>query len=206
MALGVLLSGILITLLLGIHPFLAVTEPVGEGYLVVEGWLHDDAVPDVLGYFANGNYRRILTTGGRLSRGSLLIRYGSFAELAAETLVQAGVPPEKLQAVPALPSLRDRTYSSAVAVREWLRDGGIAADKVDVVTKGPHARRSRLLFEMALGSDVEVGIIALPPTAYDENAWWESSSGLRTVIGESLVYLYAKLLFWPEDQSNVGSL
>jgi uncharacterized SAM-binding protein YcdF (DUF218 family) len=165
--------------------------------MVVEGWLQDDAVADVLGHLSTGDYRHIITTGGRLSRGSLLARYGTFAELAAETLVRAGVAPERLQAVPAPPTLRDRTYSSAMAVRDWFRNGGIAIDKVDIVTKGPHARRSRLLFQMALGADVEVGVIALPPTGYNENEWWKSSAGVRTVISESIAYLYAKMLFWP---------
>jgi hypothetical protein len=206
MAVAVLLGGVLVALLFGIHPFLAISEPVGGRYMVVEGWLHDDAVPDVLGHLSNGDYRHIITTGGRLSRGSLLIRYGTFAELAAETLIRAGVAPERLQAVPAPPTLRDRSYSSAIAVRDWFRDGRIVVGKIDVVTKGPHARRTRLLFQMALGADVEVGIIALPPTGYDQNAWWKSSAGVRTVISESIAYMYAKMLFWPEDQSNVGSL
>ena len=72
--LAVLLSGVLIALVVGIHPFLAISEPVGGRYMVVEGWLQDDAVADVLGHLSTGDYRHIITTGGRLSRGSLLAR------------------------------------------------------------------------------------------------------------------------------------
>ena len=194
---GALLTAILVFFLLGIHPFLSVTEPLEEGYLVVEGWLQDDAVPFVLSRYENGTYRGILTTGGKLSRGSLLREFGSFAELAAETLIRSGVPAERIWPIPALPAARDRTYASAVAVRNWLNASGDATDKLDVVSTGPHARRSRLLFEMALGPGIEVGIIALPTIQYDEESWWKTSSGFRAVTGETLAFLYAKMLFWP---------
>lgn len=196
-AISLAILGILSSALLGIHPFLAVTKPAGTGYLVVEGWLHDDGVPTVLSRYDRGNYRGIITTGGEFSRGSLLFDFGSFAELAAQTLTRAGVSSERIQAIPSLPTVRDRTYASAVAVREWLRNERIVIDYVDVVSKGPHARRSRLMFEMALGPDVEIGIIALPPSGYDQDAWWKSSAGVRTVVGETIAYLYAKILFWP---------
>ena len=197
LVLGVLGVVFLVLVVHGIHPFLAPTDPKGEGYLVVEGWLHDDAVPVVLSWFGRGKYQSIVTTGGNLSRGSLLVDYGSFAKLAAETLIRAGVPSELVKPVPAQAVFRNRTYSSAVAVRNWLSHAGVVGARLDVVTSGPHARRSRLLFEMALGADVDVGIIALPPTAYDQDAWWRTSSGVRTVIGETIAYLYAKILFWP---------
>ena len=197
LALGVSAVAVLASLVLGIHPFLAVTEPVEEGFLLVEGWLHDDAVPDVLRRFGNGKYRCILTTGGELSRGSLLADFGNFAELSAATLVQAGVSPGKIRAIPALPSVRNRTYSSAVAVAKWLAASGVSTRSLDVMSTGAHARRSRLLYEMALGQGVDVGVISIPPTAYDQDTWWRTSSGVRTVIGELTAYIYAKLLFWP---------
>ena len=40
---------------------------------------------------------------------------------------------------------QDRTYHSALAFKQWLAEHGQSPASFDVVTLGPHARRSRLL-------------------------------------------------------------
>jgi hypothetical protein len=94
---------------------------------------------------------------------------------------------------------QDRTYHSAVNVRRWLESQGITSSSVDVITLGPHARRSRLLFEAALGPDVTVGVYAVPDPRYDLAHWWRSSEGVRSVLGETIAYVYARLFFDPRD-------
>ena len=37
------------------------------------------------------------------------------------------------------------------------------------------------------------GIIAVEDQDYDSKRWWESSDGVRTVIGEMIAYVYARL-------------
>jgi hypothetical protein len=75
-------------------------------------------------------------------------------------LKERGVPDTALTAVPAGPASRDRTYSNAVALREWVRRSGLRLEALDLVSQGPHARRSRLLYQLALGPQVRVGIFA----------------------------------------------
>jgi uncharacterized SAM-binding protein YcdF (DUF218 family) len=69
-----------------------------------------------------------------------------------------------------------------------------------LITGGPHARRSRLMFQKALGKGVIVGVISIPADDYDERHWWHDSQGVRVIIGESLAYAYARLLFYPPQQ------
>jgi hypothetical protein len=57
-----------------------------------------------------------------------------------------------------------------------------------------------LLFQKALGDNILVGVIAAPNSRYDANEWWTSSAGVRTLIGEALAYLYARFLFYPQEQ------
>ena len=71
----------------------------------------------------------------------------------------------------------------------------MALKSVNVVTEGPHARRSRLLFEKAFGKDVQVGVMSIPSPNYDHKHWWRTSEGVRTMISEVLAYGYARLLF-----------
>ena len=70
---------------------------------------------------------------------------------------------------------RDRTYGSAIALQNWFREQNLAVRSLNVVTEDVHARRSRLLFQEALGKDIKVGIIALPNPDYDWRHWWRYS-------------------------------
>jgi uncharacterized SAM-binding protein YcdF (DUF218 family) len=95
---------------------------------------------------------------------------------------------------------RDRTFNMAVSLKQWLREHDLSPTKVNLITAGPHSRRSRLLFEKALGKGVTVGTLAIPDNDYDERHWWRSSQGVRTVIGEALAYGYARVLFHPPEE------
>jgi hypothetical protein len=102
-----------------------------------------------------------------------------------------------VQMVPSHVSGRDRTYSSAVALREWFHHHQPRITGFNVLTEDVHARRTRLLFQEAFGKNVHIGIIAVPSPEYDPNHWWRYSEGVREVLGESIAYLYAKCFFWP---------
>jgi len=54
----------------GIHSFLAPTEPVGSRLLVVEGWIPDEEIDQVVARFREGKYERIVTTGAPVPRSS----------------------------------------------------------------------------------------------------------------------------------------
>ena len=65
-----------------------------------------------------------------------------------------------------------------------------------MVSLGCHARRTWLLFERAFeGEDVEIGVISELNRDYDPERWWGSSAGVRAVVGESIAYFYARVLF-----------
>lgn len=194
----VLLTSVCALTIVRIHPFLAVTHREKTDVLVVEGWIHQSAMNQAAEEFKSGGYPRIYTTGGPVSGlGGYLSDYSTAASIGAGLLRKAGVPEESVQMVPAHATGRDRTYGSAVALRDWFREHNMTVKSINVMTEGAHARRTRLLFQTAFGKDVTVGIIAIPNADYDGNHWWHYSEGVREVIGESIAYLYAKFLFWP---------
>ena len=94
---------------------------------------------------------------------------------------------------------RDRTYGSAVALRNWFRDHNTPVSRINLVTEDVHARRTRVLFEKALGKNVAVGIIAVPNPDYDWRRWWWYSEGVKAVGSEALAYVYARLFFHPSE-------
>jgi DUF218 domain len=197
--LGLITIGLLLGAARGIQPFLAVTDSVPGGVLVVEGWVPDYMLQAAIAEFRRAHYDRLFVTGTPLQHGAPLSEYENYARLGAATLVKLGLSTNDVQAVPTPATRRDRTYTTALSLRHWLRDHGMAPTKVNLITGGPHARRSRLMFKKALGKSFTVGVIAVPANDYDERRWWCYSQGVRTIIGEALAYAYARLLFHPSD-------
>ena len=184
--------------LLGIHPFLAVTRRVDARVLVVEGWVNPYAIDAAVKEFEAGHYEKIYTSGGPVAgNGGYINDYYTSASVGAQRLVSAGIPASLVQMVPSHVSGRDRTYSSALALREYFRTNGVAVKSFNVLTEDVHARRTRLLFQEAFGRETTIGIIAVPDPDYDAKHWWRYSEGVREILGESIAYIYAKFLFWP---------
>ncbi len=185
------------TCVANLNGFLAVTERVDSDTLVVEGWIHQYATQLAVEEYWHGKYRLLFTTGGPVvGKGGYINDYNTSASVGADLLKKAGIPRDRIQMVPSRVNDRDRTYSSAVALRNWLREHSVQVRSVNVVTEGAHARRTRLLFQKALGPDVTVGIISLRDPDYDAKRWWRYSDGVREVIGEAIAYIYAKLFFY----------
>ena len=183
----------------GTYPFLALNDPIPGGILVVEGWAPDYALRAAVAEVATNRYERLFVTGGPLERGAPLSEYRTYAELGAATLARLGASTNLLQPVPAPAVRHDRTYASALSLRNWLQQHPGAFSRINVVTLGPHARRSRLLFQQVFGDNVRVGVIAVPEQEYDCAHWWRSSSGVRTVTGEAIAYAYVRLFFNPVE-------
>jgi hypothetical protein len=153
----------------GVYSFLAVNDPVDNGALVVEGWLPDYAFQEAIKEFKKGHHSQIFVTGGPLENGAPLSEYRTFAELGAATLLHLGLNTNAVQAVPA-PAVRlDRTYASALALKNWLVSHKIVETNFNVISLGPHSRRSRLLFVKALGNNYKVDVIAVANQEYDTN-------------------------------------
>ncbi|HTL58501.1 MAG TPA: hypothetical protein VL361_22630 [Candidatus Limnocylindrales bacterium] len=177
------------------YPFLALTKPVPGGVLVIEGWAQDDVLQVAVSEFRRNHYEKLYVTGGPLDYGSFLSEYRTFAERGAASLVKMGLGTNEVQAVPAPFARQDRTYTAAVALRDWWREHRLAPMKVHLLSEGPHARRSRLLYRQALGKKVDVGITAIESRNYDPRHWWRSSAGVRNVTDEWIAYLYVILFF-----------
>jgi uncharacterized SAM-binding protein YcdF (DUF218 family) len=178
------------------YPFLAVTHRVNADTLVVEGWVHQYAIRAAINELKASRYQRVFTTGGPVAgMGGYTNDYNTSATQAAAQLQAEGLSADVIQPVPARISDRDRTYSAARALRDWLGENHSSVRAINVLTQDVHARRTRLLFERALGERTAVGVIAVANPDYDAKHWWRYSEGVRDVISEAIAYLYAKFVF-----------
>jgi hypothetical protein len=178
-----------------IYPFLATNHPYPGGVLVVEGWASSRALDYVVAEFGRNHYEKIYVTGGPVEIGTFMSNYPTYAERGAATLVGMGLGTNTVQAVPAPITRQDRIYTSAAALRNWWREHGVTPKGVNLISEGPHARRTRLFYRKALGKEVQVGVVALPGRDIDPKHWWRTSAGFRSVVDEFVGYLYAVLFF-----------
>jgi hypothetical protein len=183
----------------GLFAFLAVNSPVGGQYLIVEGWMPSFTYREAAARFRQGGYRKVIAAG--------VLDWDEVGErrehFGGDKLVKFGVPERFVVTTSADDVQQDRTFHAAQAVKRWLEVQGLRPAAIDVVTVGAHARRSRLLYQRVLGHDVEVGVVALEDRRFDQDHWWRSSVGVRTVLGETIAYLYAKIIFSVPRSSEV---
>lgn len=185
-----------ILLLFNIQPFLAYSMPVKADVLIVEGWIGDDGIEGAMNEFRRNRdaYQLLITTGIPLGRGEYLSEYKNFAQLSKATLIALGFDRTKIQSIPTPSVKRDRTYTSALAVKEWLDKNDIEVKGINIYSEDVHSRRSWILFKKVFEPTIKVGAIAHPAQKYDANSWWTSSQGVRTILSEGIAYIYAKFL------------
>ncbi|MBW8888866.1 MAG: YdcF family protein [Fibrobacteres bacterium] len=195
LVLAILLAAGTRAFLAWVHPFLAVTQPVGGEVLAVEGWIPDYALKQALDEFRARHYSRLITTGGPVPVGMAFSYQGNYARLAAATLQSFGLSRDSIVVIPSPQVRKDRTFAEGVAVAGWMKKAGCDCRSLDLFSFSTHARRSRLLYRLALGKGVRVGVFAPRDVDYDPDRWWTSSDGVRRVTDEWLAYLYAALIF-----------
>ncbi len=181
-----------------VHPFLSVNAPLRTGFLIVDGAQSDQAIEASISFFNSSNYEKILVTGGPVPVGSYHRKFQNYAEVGRAKLDRMGFADALVVEIPVNYALKDRTYQSALAVKQWLEQHGEAKKGITIFEVGPHARRSRLLYELALKRP-EIGVVSIKDENYDHRKWWNSSIGFRTVVGECIAYLYVKLFFYPQQ-------
>ena len=183
----------------GIHSFLAPTQRVPTKFLVVEGWIPEYAQRAAVAEFRAGNYAKIFVTGGPVvGSGGYSNDFNTSASVGAELLVKNGLAPNLVVMTPSHINGRDRTYNSAVALREWLRAHQESVTNFNLLTEDVHARRTQLLFQKAFGRAVPIGVVAVADPDYEPAHWWRYSEGVRQILAESVAYLYARVFFWPD--------
>jgi hypothetical protein len=187
-----------------IYTFLAPNEPVDARVLVVEGWLAPKELDQAVQTIKTGSYTIVVTTGGPTEWP--VTKFGNYAAIAADYLAQQGIQRDLILVVPAPPSAQERTFLSAVMLRESAQKSGLKLDAINLFSSGVHARRSRLLFRMALGPNIKVGVLSAKPENYDPEAWWRTSKGVESIVFQSIGFVWVKCFFWPGSPGSLQEL
>lgn len=189
---------LLVIAFFNLHAFLSPYRPVVDAkILVIDAWLDDEEFNQAVEVFKKGNYSHVLVPGGVMERSLFFPGMKSVGQVSAVVLMYKGMPYDKITPLLVKKVKKDRTYQSALTVKQWMKKHNVNAN-VNLFTSSAHARRSWMLYKKAFNHEVEVGVINSQPTKYDTDKWWKTSNGFRTVISEFVAYLYARLFFHPD--------
>lgn len=186
--------GFLFIFINSIHSFLAVSKPISSKVFIIEGWLPDYCLEQFSKRYDPDAVEKIFVTGGPLEQGSYLKEYKSLAAVGAETLKRLGVADSIIIEIPAPYVQKDRTFTSALALKKFLSNKS-TIHSATIITLGVHARRSQLLFQKAFSNSAEIGVVSIRNKDYDPKYWFVSSMGVKTVLVEIISYIYTKLFF-----------
>jgi hypothetical protein len=181
-------------LIIKIHPFLSQNMPIDTDILVVEGWIPKSSLAQAMDEFKNGSYRYLITTGGPINKRTSTTSCNNYAKNAAKILIAYGLDKNLLIVVPASYVKMNRTYSYALALKNWIKTSRYNIKDINVYTCSVHARKSYIIYKKVLKPDVNVGVLSANPTDYNPQLWFFSIEGIKWIIRDSVGYLYALLL------------
>ncbi|HVU33787.1 MAG TPA: ElyC/SanA/YdcF family protein [Opitutaceae bacterium] len=175
--------------------FLSVTARVPSKILIVEAWMHEDGAHAAAAEFSRpgADYDHVVATGGLTGEHWFRQRW-SEVDIVRRELSRLGIESPVFIPAPAPDVESQRTYLNAVSARDALARRGIHPTTIDVLTRGVHARRSRLVFQKVFGPQTKVGVIAWIPPGFDRGHWWDESERAIDFIKESAGYFFEALL------------
>ena len=179
-----------------IQDFLAVNQPVNGEILVVESWYPvTPTLQDAVAAIRQGHYRKVVCVALTDIPGEKG-ETKSAAERAAQYLTEMGIDPKMVHVLNVTYVEKHRTYSSAVATRQWLQQEFPHTGSVDVFTKSIHARKSQMLYRRVFPEPMRVGVIAGQAEPFPHSRWWLSGRGIYLIVRNTIGCLHT-LAFAP---------
>ncbi len=164
-------------------------EPPLDRNLSVKEICFDNSI--TVPYLFHSEYDMLKLDGKHRFRNNLI----TTAQLARSRLISLGLDSTKVIAVPARKAGINRTLTSALAFRDWLSGNTEASGirGINIVTLGPHARRTWMTYNKILNEKYSIGIISVPDT---DKLVSEKSKALTT-LRETLGIIYYWFILIP---------
>jgi uncharacterized SAM-binding protein YcdF (DUF218 family) len=113
-------------------------------------------------------------------------------DISVGVLEHLGIPAEKILVLP-YPGGVTSTFDEATVLHQYIQSTGI--DRIILVTSAFHSRRASWIFARELADlPVDVRMVAVPYSTFDDTNWWQNESGLITLNNEyiKLAYYFLK--------------
>lgn len=122
----------------------------------------------------------------------IINNYISNAELAKKRLVILGMDSSLITAVSGDKVRINRTLTSALAFRDWLKTADINIKGIKIISMGTHARRTWMTYNRVLNEKYKIGIISLPDYKYNRSKIVRFLKTIRETLG--IIYYWFILI------------
>jgi hypothetical protein len=118
--------------------------------------------------------------------------YNSNAELARNRLISMGINSSQIIAIPGETVIVNRTLTSALAFRDWLKQTNKDIRGINIISMGAHARRTWMIYNRILQEKYAIGIISLPDYTYTQSRIYRIIKNIRETLG--IIYYWIILI------------
>jgi len=181
------------------YSFLAMQKTPKAKILVVEGWIDQSCVKNALELYAAKDYAYLIVTGVPITQWTYSSPFTNMADATEGIMKRLKFQDTIYKAIAPSNVLRDRTYSTAVALKMKFEELNLPYEDFDLYTVGAHSRRSYQMYRKAFKDDRYIGLIADVDPSFDPVKWYTTSRGFRIVLSELISYLYSSLFFHPDE-------
>lgn len=116
----------------------------------------------------------------------------SDAELARNTFLSSGMDSSQIITIPGERVRYNRTLTSALAFRAWLKTTNINIKGINIISMGTHARRTWMTYNKILNEKYDIGIISLPDNTNQHSRLRRSLRTIREILG--IIYYWIILI------------
>jgi hypothetical protein len=118
--------------------------------------------------------------------------FNSNAELARNRLISMGINSSQIIATPGETVIVNRTLTSALAFRDWLKQTNKDISGINIISMGAHARRTWMIYNRILQEKYPIGIISLPDYIYTQSGIYRFIKNIRETLG--IIYYWIILI------------
>lgn len=162
-------------------------EPPLDRNLSVKEICFDNRI--TIPYLFHSEYDMLKLDGKLRFRNNLM----TTAQLARSKLINMGIDSTKIIAVSAAKVRFNRTLTSALAFRNWLSVQDKHLNGINIISLGPHARRTWMTYNKILDEKNKIGIISIPEDSDKQiSRARKAFKTLREILG--IIYYWFILL------------
>jgi hypothetical protein len=123
---------------------------------------------------------------------SVINNFNSNAELSRFRLMSMGIDSTQIKASPGKRVIINRTLTSALSFRDWLKTTKIDIKGINIISLGAHTRRTWMIYNKILHKRYEIGIISLPDYDFNHSRLYRLLKTVRETLG--IIYYWFILI------------
>jgi hypothetical protein len=129
---------------------------------------------------------------GRNGKHRIKNNYKSYANLAKNKLLALGIDSTQIIDISGEKVTINRTLTSALAFRDWLKSSNKEVNGINIVTLGTHARRTWMIYNRIFENEYKIGIISVPDNREHNSRRYKVLKTLRETLG--IIYYWFILI------------